>query len=49
MDSAQFILRGLFAPLELLFYPLLFSINTDRVEKEDKMLQWLPNSHSKWP
>lgn len=44
IDSAQFILRELFAPLELLFYPLLFSINTVRVEKEEKMLQWLPNS-----
>lgn len=28
IDSAQFILRGLSAPLELLFYPLIFSINT---------------------
>lgn len=28
IGSAQFILRGIFAPLELLFYPLLFSINT---------------------
>lgn len=42
--SAQFILRDLFAPLELLFHPLLFSINTDRVEKEEEMLQWLPSS-----
>lgn len=42
--SAQLIPRGLFAPLELLFGPLLFSVNADRVEEEEKMLQWLPNS-----
>lgn len=49
IDSAQFSLRGLVAPLELFFYPLLFSINTDRVGKGWNAQLLTHSIGSKWP